>query len=60
MKLKATDSLSLELEGERGRALQILDRIMKKLDVTDAYAEMRIGDWRDAGPLVDLKNCSFP
>jgi len=59
MKLKSSDSIALELEGERQRALVVLTRIMEKLKVVNAYAEMRIGDWRDPGPFVDLRLCSF-
>lgn len=60
MKLRSTDPMAMEIEGERRRAVQILDRIMEKLGVTNAYAAMRIGDWRDPGPEVVLTKFSFP
>lgn len=53
--LKARESLSQELSSERTRATRILEKIMHHWGISDAYAEMRRGSWRDAGPLEDLR-----
>ena len=50
VKLKATNSVAMELEGERRYATHILDCIMARLGVKDAYVEMWKGNWRDPGP----------
>ncbi|KAG9310697.1 hypothetical protein JVU11DRAFT_9291 [Chiua virens] len=52
--LSEWEIISLELNGDRARALDVLDGVMSLLGVGDAFVEMRKGDWRDPGPLVNL------
>ncbi|KAF8119971.1 hypothetical protein EV363DRAFT_1193812 [Boletus edulis] len=49
-----TGAMADEVAAEHIRACQILDKVMFFLDVEDAYTEMRKGDWKEPGPMVDL------
>lgn len=59
LSLKNTDALYKEISAERSRATAIMKRVMKRLGVEDAYAEMRKGDWRAPGELVNISNIDF-
>ncbi|KAF8432349.1 hypothetical protein L210DRAFT_3507531 [Boletus edulis BED1] len=54
-----TGAMADEVAVEHIRACQILDKVMFFLDVEDAYTEMRKGDWKEPGPMVDLTRIIF-